>query len=200
MKTKIYLLIVMIVSMSITQSCHLFRKLTAAMGVERSSVESKEDDSWKGSVGVQTGASIPVVEINDLMSIRAGMNLSLQGAKWKETNSEGKATFLYVNLPLVFRFQTKFGFFGEAGFQPGLLLLAKEKGSYYNQAYPSENVMEYYKKLDLGMPIGVGYQFKNNFGVGLRFTPGLLNIYKESDSKARNLVIALRGTYTFNFK
>jgi hypothetical protein len=83
------------------------------------------------------------------------------------------------------------------------LLLAREKLSDPSQN-DSYNALQYYNKLDLGIPVGIGYEFKNNFGIGLRVIPGLLNINVETPSsvntKAHNLVIALRGTYSFRFR
>ena len=48
--------------------------------------------------------------------------------------------------------------------------------------------------------VGVGYESKNNFGVGLRVIPGLININTEGTAKDRNFLVALRGTYTFGKK
>jgi hypothetical protein len=204
MKKKIYLLIVMVVSMLIAQSfqnvsSQIFNELTVNMSLGKSSIVG-ESDSWKDPVGIQFGADLTIINLNKLMSIRAGLYSSLQGARWEESYSKGKATFLYVNTPVVFRFKSKFGLFGEAGFQPGLLVLAREKGSYNNQPYPSENVMEYYRKFDLAMIIGGGYEFKNNIGVGLRIIPGITNVNPAGDAYDRNLLVVARGTYTLKFK
>ena len=55
---------------------------------------------------------------------------------------------------------------------------------------------------DLSIPIGVGYEFKNNIGVGVRVNPGIININSDEgvSGKDRNFVVALRGTYTFKKK
>ena len=81
------------------------------------------------------------------------------------------------------------------GIQPGLLLSAKDKYEGITDDYK-----EYVNNFDFGIPIGVGYEFKNNLGVGIRVVPGLMNINAESDAKDRNLVAALRVTYTFRKK
>jgi len=89
-------------------------------------------------------------------------------------------------------------FYGEIGFQPGLLLSAKD-----NYEGGSDDWSDYFKTFDLGIPLGVGYDFPNNFGIGFRVTPGVLNINAgeyADEYKDRNVVVALRGTYTFKGK
>ena len=73
--------------------------------------------------------------------------------------------------------------------QPGLLLSAKNKGT------TTTNIKDDLKKLDIGIPIGVGYQLKNKIGVGLRITPGLMNVNKDKQFKNRNMVASLRASY-----
>ena len=51
-------------------------------------------------------------------------------------------------------------------------------------------------KFDFGIPVGGGYEFKNNVGVGIRLIKGLGNVNNGEGPKDHNLVIALRGTYS----
>lgn len=55
----------------------------------------------------------------------------MQGARYADEYDgykiEGKVILWYMNFPLVARYQTKNGFFAEAGIQPGFLLSAKDK-------------------------------------------------------------------------
>jgi hypothetical protein len=54
----------------------------------------------------------------------------MQGAKWEDNTDgfiEGRTNLLYLNIPFVMRYRFKNGIFAEAGIQPGLLLLAKDK-------------------------------------------------------------------------
>lgn len=77
------------------------------------------------------------------------------------------------------------------------MLSAKDK--YDGDSY---DYREWIKTFDLGIPLGVGYEFPNNFGVGLRVIPGITNINAGdyASYKDRNFVVALRGTYTFQKK
>jgi hypothetical protein len=54
---------------------------------------------------------------------------------------------------------------GEIGLQPGVLLSAKD--NYDGESY---DYSDYVKTIDLSIPLGVGYDFPNNFGIGLRGT------------------------------
>jgi len=160
------------------------------LGAQKASIFGGE--SWKDPLGIQVGAILPVANIANSMNFRVEANLSMQGAKWEEFDLEGRTNLLYVNAPLVIRYQTKSGFFGEAGLQPGLLVSAKDK---YEGT--TDDYMDHMNKFDLGLPLGIGYEFRNKFGVGLRVIPGLTDITKDEDEKDSNFVVALRGTYTF---
>jgi hypothetical protein len=101
-----------------------------------------------------------------------------------------------LNFPFIARYQTESGFFGEAGLQPGILLSAKDK---YDEG-GGDNYMDHMNKFDLSIPIGIGYEFKNNFGIAFRVIPGVNDITSDADETDRNLVFALRGTYKLNLK
>jgi hypothetical protein len=198
MKRKNYLLILIGVFLIITQSLvaqsngPLF-SLVAAL--TRTSITG-EGDSWHPMFRGQAGVILTVANLSESMSFRVEVNGSLQGGKWGDNLAKGSFNLIYANAPLVLRYQHESGFFAEAGIQPGLLLSAKDQ---YSDG-TTLDLMEDMKKFDFSIPVGIGYEFKNNFGVGLRLIPGLTNTGKGSDDKDRNFVVALRGTYTFNKK
>ncbi len=64
----------------------------------------------------------------------------------------------------------------------------------------TDDYMDHMNRFDLSIPLGFGYEFMNNFGVGLRVIPGINDISKDADEKDSNFVVALRGTYTFRKK
>ncbi len=188
----------------ILQSC-AFRPCTT-MTANLAGVNSRitgDSDSWTSAFGVQGGveAHIPF-NCTFPLTAWAGFNVSMQGAGWEEDWGEGliKGTtrLWYLNFPLLGRYQFGQNFYGEFGIQPGVLLSAKD-----NYDGGSEDWGDYIKTFDLGIPLGVGYEFPNNFGLGLRVTPGVLNINAgeyADDYKNRNFTVALRGTYTFKGK
>jgi hypothetical protein len=168
-------------------------QIDVVLGLLKSSITGSE--SWQDPIGLQVGAIVPVANINEMISFRAEANLSMQGARWQEYELSGRTNLLYINVPLVVRYQTESGFFGEAGLQPGLLLSAKDKYEGTTETY-----MDHMNALDLSIPLGVGFEFKNNFGVGFRIIPGISDITKDKDYADRNLVFALRGTYKLGKK
>jgi len=226
MKKKTILLILLATIILIAQSCAFFRKSTMSetpnegpqdwgepvtqfaaeqnaaehnavasvlLGAHKSSIIGGE--SWKDPFGIQAGVIVPFLNFSETMSLRAEANISMQGAKWEEYDLEGKTNLLYLNLPVVFRYQHRSNFYGEAGLQPGFLLSAKDK---YEGT--TDDYLDHMNRFDLSIPIGIGYEFKNNFGVGLRVIPGITDITQDEDEKDVNFVIALRGTYTFKKK
>jgi len=172
-----------------------YSQLDLILGVSKSSITGGE--SWKDPIGLQVGASMPVLKFSENLSLRAEANFSMQGAKWEEPfyELEGRLNLLYLNFPVVVRYQTEGGFFAEAGLQPGILLSAKDK---YEDI--SEDYKDYMNIFDLSIPIGIGYQINEKFGIGFRFIPGITDISEDEDEADRNLVFALRGTYTLNLK
>ncbi len=184
----------------ILQSC-AFRPCTT-MTVNLGPVHSRivgESDSFSGAFGMQGGVAAHIPFGSNLpITAWAGVNVTMQGAGWEddwgEGLVEGVTRLWYLNFPLTGRYQFGSGFYGELGIQPGFLLSAKDK-------YDGESVdwKDYIKTFDLGIPLGVGYDFENNFGLNFRVVPGILNINEEEyyDYKDRNLVVSLTGTYTF---
>ena len=183
----------------ILQSC-AYRPCTTMM-VNLGPVHSRivgESDSWSGAFGMQGGVSAHI-PFNCKLPITAwaGVNVTMQGAAWEDSYNgetfEGTTRLWYLNIPLTGRYQFQNGLYAEAGIQPGFLLSAKDN-------FDGESVdwKEYVNTFDLGIPLGIGYDFKNNFGLNFRVVPGLLNI-NEGDygNKDRNLVASLTGTYTF---
>jgi len=195
MKKSIVILNLILVCTIFSQPCA--SQLDVVLGLTRSSITG--EDSWKGLYGIQAGAIMPIYNFSDPLSLRAEANITTQGARWEEESydMEGKVSLLYLNFPVVVRYLHESGFFAEAGLQPGILLSAKEK-------YEDENddIKDYMKIFDMGIPLGIGYQINEKISVGLRFIPGITKIFEDADSddNDRNLVFALRGTYTLNLK
>jgi hypothetical protein len=87
-------------------------------------------------------------------------------------------------------YQFKGIIFGEAGFQPGLLISARDRIEGHSTFFS-----DYIKNFDFGITGGLGYKFNDRLGIGARASLGFLNIsVAETDGKS-NVVIALRCTY-----
>lgn len=160
-----------------------------------------ESESYTGTLpGAFFGASVSLFSISNEMAVNAGLIYSQQGSKYKSyqyvpggegSTSNASVRLNYLALPVTVKYQTKKGFFGEAGLRPGLLLSAKDKHD-----GESDNIKSDYKSFDMSLVFGAGYQFKNNIGVGVHYYPGIVNINKTNTYalKDRNRNISL-GVY-----
>lgn len=171
--------------------------MSANMGLVHSRIVG-ESDSWDGAWGFQGGVAAELPFNCDFpLTAWTEVNLSMQGASWEEDWGEGLYNGVsrtwYLNVPLTARYPFGDGFYGEAGIQPGFLLSAKDK--YDGDSY---DIKDWFKTFDLGIPLGIGYNFNENFGLNLRVIPGVTNINggEWEDIKDRNFVAVLRGTYT----
>ena len=151
-------------------------------------------ESWEDPIGFQAGAEFPVKQIIEPITLRAGALVSLQGAGWEEDELVGKTNLLYAYVPVTLRYQHPSGFYGQAGLQPGILLMAKDKFGGESFDY-----MDFMNKFDLSIPLIIGYKLKNNIGVNLRVVPGLNDITKD-EIKDRNFVVGLGLTYSPKLK
>jgi hypothetical protein len=167
-------------------------EITAGLTPTRASVYGDDpSSSWENPVlGFQAGIDLPVWSFNDQLNIRSGGLLSFQGGGWQEGDLEGRVNLWYINIPVTLKYQLPGGFYAQAGLQPGLLLGAKDK--YQGSTF---DFMDEMKKLDLSVPLIIGYNFKNNIGVNLRIAPGINDITSDEDEKDRNFVMGLGITY-----
>lgn len=177
----------------ILHNCSMLQRLNLILAFHFSKIYG-ESPSYLDPPGFHAGINTTVFDINKQTSFLAELNISMQGARYEDNYDgniiKGKVELWYINFPLLIRFQSEKGFFGEAGIQPGFLLNAKDK--YENS---SHNYRDFINTFDFGIPIGGGYQLNEKFDIGLRIIPGISNINKDSDIKDHNLVIGLRATY-----
>ncbi|HOS73079.1 MAG TPA: outer membrane beta-barrel protein [Bacteroidales bacterium] len=166
--------------------------ITGFLGIVKHTVCGSE--KWADPLGIQGGIIYPFYRINDLIDLRIEANISMQGAKWEESGIRGRTNLLYVNTPVVARYLTDFGFYAEGGIQSGFLISARK----YEGTV--ENYKKNFRSVDLSIPLGIGYEFRNNFGIGIRIIPGFTDITRYSSAYDRNFVMAFRGTYIFSFK
>jgi len=156
-----------------------------------------DSESYMTALGAQVGveANFPF-DCTLPLTAWAGLNFSMQGARWEDDWGEGpiKGTtrLVYLNIPLTGRYTFENGFYVEAGVQPGFRLSAKDK--YEGDSYDIKDLI---KSFDFSIPLGVGYDFPNNFGVNLRIIPGVTNVNQgEWDNYTdRNFVLVLRAFY-----
>lgn len=157
-----------------------------------------DSESYMVAIGAQAGveASLPF-NCSLPLTAWAGLNFSMQGARWEDDWGigliQGTTRLLYLNIPLTGRYTFENGFFVEAGVQPGFRLSAKDK--YEGDSYDIKDLI---KTFDFSIPLGIGYNFPNNFGVNVRVIPGVINVNQGdwADYNDHNFAVVIRALYT----
>jgi hypothetical protein len=159
-------------------------------GLNLSNIIGSDAEGAKAKIGFHAGvfAGIPVA---DRFSIQPELVYSAQGAKYEETGEDDvNVNSGYLNVPVLAKYTTASGFYGETGPQLGFLMTAKAK-----QGSDKTDVKEFYKTTDFAWAFGVGYKTSSNLGVDLRYNLGLSRLDKEGDAKVKNGVFQLGVFY-----
>jgi Outer membrane protein beta-barrel domain len=96
----------------------------------------------------------------------------------------------YLNIPVMVKYSTGKGFYGEAGPQIGLLMTAKYNGS---------DVKDGLNQTCFGVGLGAGYKMGSGFGFGVRYMAGFNNILKGS-TVLKPTTISIGAHYLFSYK
>ncbi|SHG85478.1 porin family protein [Flavobacterium defluvii] len=154
------------------------------------------DNDSNALIGFQVGgfAEIKVIE---RLSIQPELLFSAQGASFDAIGNNNDIDYRlnYINIPVLAKFYITKQFSVEGGPQLGFLVSAKRDGN---------DVKDAYKSTDLGFNFGAGYNFTDNFSVGIRYTVGLSNVRDyDTDNiddyidSPKNSVLALTAAYRF---
>ncbi|MDP5201195.1 porin family protein [Flavobacterium sp. DG2-3] len=165
-------------------------------GLNISNVVGGDVEDNKSLVGFHVGgfAEIHVVE---KFFIQPELLYSAQGAKFDGPfGADGDLKLNYLNIPVLAKYYVVDNKFSvEAGPQLGILLSAKAEG---------EDVKDFTRSTDFGFNLGAGYNFTENFSVGLRYTIGLSPITdndiddsEEYYDSAKNSNLQLSLAYKF---
>jgi len=132
------------------------------------------------------------------MSLQGELLYSSEGTKEKRTNANisGYITKSYLHVPVLFQYRFYDNLYAEAGVQLGLLLSSKEKWGSGNK----NDIKKYYKSSDFRLPVGVGYNFKDNLeklGVNIRYSFSLshINTVTVGGGNLKNQVISIGAQY-----
>lgn len=142
--------------------------------------------SWNGTLAYMLGIEVTVFKIHEKSSVRSGIIFAKQdGPNYKksiESNngniqsyriwSDGVTSLYYLNVPILYQFKSKGGFYIEGGIQAGILLSAKKEVSDSNGGDAKDN----FKTFEFSVPVGIGYWFNERLSVGVRAINGLTNM------------------------
>lgn len=159
-------------------------------------------------------------QVSNMLSIAAGLNYSMQGTAWEDyTEKEpltGKETKYkdikietgYITLPILANIYLAKGLAVKSGVQFGFLTNADLKNTYESTlsgrdmtVNSSVDLKDDFKKVDISIPIGLSYEFKNHIVIDGRYNLGLSKVWKDdlgSDNSKNNVVMLTVG-YKFGF-
>lgn len=175
----------------------------------------------KYKFGITAGAEVRHRFNNNDFGFSLGLLYSMYGTKYSDhtyiyeqnyskiTNSKQTLHYLTIPIMAIYYFGNS-GFSIKAGVQAGYLLSAKgsndfENGTIENGQYipdaeksgeASNSSTDIFKRFDIGIPIGVTYEYKN-ISIDLRYLFGLKNLYKYYDERIRNRSFSLTIGYGF---
>lgn len=154
------------------------------------------NESWKDPFAAQVSIETKFHEISDYSSFRTGLGFSFQGSSYEEPGFAGKVSLSYINIPVLFNYQSNSGIYGEIGLQPGFLLSAKDKVD-GDQGY---SYRDFVKKFELGLPVGGGYWLNEQLSLGIRATFGITNLDNTGSEIAdHNILIVAVARYRMDW-
>lgn len=165
-------------------------------GLNLSTVVGGDVENTKTLVGFHVGG-FAEIHIVQRFYVQPELLFSAQGTKVDGPfGTDADIKLNYLNIPVVAKYyivDKKFSV--EAGPQLGILLSAKADGT---------DIKDNTRSADLGFNLGAGYNFTDNFSVGLRYTIGLSPLSdKDIDNSddyydsAKNSNLALSLAYKF---
>jgi outer membrane immunogenic protein len=166
-------------------------------GVNFSSIGGDSDSYSETLTGWQLGLMYCIYSTGGLFSCWVEPGYNAVGGKYSDTyggySLNGSVNLGYIMIPIIARFQTQMGLFGDIGVQPQILVSAKDK--YNGDTFDFKDEVNGF---DYGIPVGVGYEHKKKVGIGARYYFGLGNINKSStDGKDHNKGFSIRLHFRF---
>ncbi|WP_343638552.1 porin family protein [Chryseobacterium sp.] len=180
------------------------------------------DNNEKIKAGFHAGvfANIPVSEkfsiqpelLFSQLGSKSDYNYRTSSGNYRKTQHyDYRTTLNYLSLPVMVQYNILPQLYVEAGPEFGYLLGGKTKGdlttiettgnsvTVQRTEYISQSISKsLFNRFNVGLGIGAGYYFTENFGVTARFTAGLTEVYKYNDGdKVRNNALQVGVAYRF---
>ena len=183
---------------------------------QTSELKSKSQAGFLGGVDVEYRAT-------DVLVVSLGAYYARQGFRYPDYEAmmenagvksysgmkNQHANIDYLQVPLMLKAYVAPGFAVMAGAQMGFLLgdakflsestaLEKDKNgsTIYKETTNHDYVIDYLKKVDVSIPLGISYEYMNVI-LDARYNIGLTNIYKGDALKSKNKVLTFTVGYRF---
>lgn len=167
------------------------------------------------AIGVKAGLNFSKLDVNNISTDnRTGFNggafalfkfskigiqpellFSKQGTKFKGNTQDLNANFDYINIPVLLKLYTVAGINLQVGPQFGFLTLAEIEDD-SNGSVTKDDVKSFYKKSDVSLALGLGWDLPFGLTVDARYNLGLSKIQDNSSVDAtKNQVIQVSVGY-----
>ena len=185
---KVFLFVVCAVSFAVA-SAQVSFGIKGGANLANLSGEDVEDN--KAKIGFHVGGLVQI-PVATSFSVQPELYYSDQGAKFEEEGDDYNLNLGYLNVPVLAKYTSTSGFYGQTGPQLGFLMSAKVKAD-----GEKVDVKDSFKSTDFSWVFGLGYQTSSNVGIDLRYNLGLGNIADSDDAKVKNSVFQLGVYYVF---
>jgi len=149
-------------------------------------------DDADARIGLAIGAEVEY-QATDMISITAGALYSMQGCKEDGEGATLTTKLDYINIPILANVYVMKNLAVKLGIQPGFNVNSKMEYSKGDDS--AEAGLDDVKTLDLSIPVGVSYEYKN-FVLDGRYNLGLTKVSGDSDCK--NSVFQITLGYKFD--
>lgn len=123
-------------------------------------------------------------KFNDVVGMQVEGLYSLQGSLFH--NSDHTTSLNYIKVPLMVKIYLIGGLNVEAGLGFNWLMYARKQGTASNGEEYSVNIYDQCKTFDLSIPLGLNYQFRRLFDVGVRYDVSMTRVDHNADNRAKN--------------
>jgi len=145
------------------------------------------NNAYDTKLGLHFGG-LAHLHLSRQIAFQPEIQFSAQGGEINNTNNDLKLN--YINVPLMVQYMFDNGFRLEAGPQLGFMVNAEQEGV-------AGDIGDRFKKVDLGLGIGLNYLSYSGLGVGGRYNLGLSNI-NETTPDVMNRVFQASVFYMFD--
>ncbi len=163
--------------------------LKAGLNVSNLSGSAVSANNTKSLFGGNGGvyASIPA---GTNFYVQPEVSYSLEGAKTNSSNTTNKINF--VNVPVMFKYVTKSGFFVEAGPQIGFVTSAKAETGNVTIDFKDQ-----LKSTNFSAGAGLGFKLDPSIAVGARYMFGISDLSETNSNELKSNNLSINLFYTF---
>jgi hypothetical protein len=210
MKLKRILLVVCVLGMTQFSFAQKLEEVGLRGGLNSSSLNLSSGGKLSGTnyhsaIGYHVGG-YALIKFNKKFSVQPELLYSLQGQYFTNvTYSNLKTTLSYINIPIVIKYYPVGSLNIQVGPQLGILASAKgdlvpydNNGNISGRPIFNQDLSSYLKSIDFAIAFGAGITLPANIDLNVRYTVGITDINKNTDS-AQGLPGGLQPSFSTAF-